>query len=104
MLHRSVGLAEYTARVVAAANAVSYFVTTTASILWVDKVGRRPLLMIGSGAMALAFFGVSIGVGLGLQTPENHGPGIAAVVFIWMYFTAFSFGWISVPWLYAAEV
>jgi len=60
--------------------------------------------MIGSGAMALAFFGVSIGVGLGLKMPENHGPGIAAVVFIWMYFTAFSFGWISVPWLYAAEV
>lgn len=60
--------------------------------------------MMGSGAMALAFFGVSIGVGLGLKMPENHGPGIAAVVFIWMYFSAFSFGWVSVPWLYAAEV
>jgi len=83
---------------------VSYFLTTSVSIIWVDKVGRRPLLMIGSGAMALAFLGVSIGVGLGQKLPDSHGPGIAAVVLIWMYFTAFSFGWISVPWLYAAEV
>lgn len=99
VLHRSVGLAETTARVVAAANAVSFFLTTSASILFVDKVGRRPLLIVGAGVMAVAFLGVSIGVGLGVNLPGNHGPGIAAVFFIWMYFTAFSTGWISIPWL-----
>lgn len=104
VLHRSVGLPELTARFVAAGNAVSFWLTTSASILFVDKIGRRPLLMVGAAVMAVAFFGVSIGVGVGLASPESHLAGIAAVVFIWLYFTAFSSGWISVPWLYPAEV
>ena len=104
VLHRSVGLPKLTARLVATANAVSFWLTTTASILFVDKLGRRPLLMSGAAFMTVAFLGVSIGVGVGLINPENHGPGIAATVFIWLYFTAFSSGWISVPWLYPAEV
>lgn len=54
--------------------------------------------------MALAFLGVSTGVGIGLSNPNSHVPGMVATVFIWMYFTSFSTGWISVPWLYPAEV
>jgi hypothetical protein len=103
-LHRSVGLPQLTARLVATANAVSFWLTTSASILFVDKVGRRPLLMSTAGVMAVAFLGVSIGVGAGLASPSSHAPGIAATVFIWLYFTAFSSGWISIPWLYPAEV
>jgi hypothetical protein len=77
--------------------------------------------MIGAAAMAVAFFGVSAGVGIGGALPGSNWPGILAVVFIWLYFTAFSSGfvycrqlfvcilltwhrWISIPWLYAAEV
>jgi hypothetical protein len=104
LLHRSVGLSETVARWVAAANAVSYFFTTTISITFVDKVGRRPLLMVGAAIMAVAFFGVATGVGIGGALPGSSWPGIVAVVFIWLYFTAFSGGWISIPWLYAAEV
>lgn len=100
VLHRSVGLPQLTARIVAAANAVSFWLTTSVSILFVDKVGRRPLLMGGAVVMAVAFLGVAIGVGAGLATPESHAAGIVATVFIWLYFTSFSSGWISVPWLY----
>ena len=92
VLHRSVGLSEPVARWVAAANAVSYFFTTTISITFVDKVGRRPLLMVGAAIMAVAFFGVSTGVGIGGALPGSIWPGIVAVIFIWLYFTAFSGG------------
>jgi len=104
VLHRSVGLPQLTARFVATANAVSFWLTTSASILFVDKLGRRSLLMSGAGIMAVAFLGVSIGVGVGYAEPGRQGPGIVATVFIWLYFTAFSSGWISVPWLYPAEI
>lgn len=98
------GLPQLTARLVATGNAISFWITTSASILFVEKIGRRPLLMVTAGVMAVAFSGVSIGVAMGLAAPENHLPGIVATVFIWLYFTAFSSGWISIPWLYPAEV
>jgi hypothetical protein len=104
VLHRSVGLPQLTARLVATANAVSFWLSTSASILFVEKVGRRPLLIWTAGIMSIAFLGVSIGVGVGLANPDSHAPGIVATIFIWLYFTTFSSGWISVPWLYPAEV
>lgn len=100
VLHRSVGLPELTARFIAAANAVSFWLTTTTSIFFVDKIGRRPLLMFGASGMALAFFGVGTGLGIGTLFPDSHLPGIIATIFIWFFFTTFSSGWISVPWLY----
>lgn len=104
VLHRSVGLPRLTARLVATANAVSFWLSTSASVLFVEKVGRRPLLMITAGIMSIAFLGVSIGVGVGLSSPNSHAPGIVATAFIWLYFTTFASGWISIPWLYPAEV
>ncbi|KAK5136777.1 hypothetical protein LTR08_002073 [Meristemomyces frigidus] len=105
VLHRSVGLPQLTARIVAAANSVSFWLTTSASILFVDRLGRRPLLLGGAGLMAFAFLGVAIGVGVGLADPDSRGPGIAATVCIWLFFASFSLsGWISIPWLYPAEV
>lgn len=104
VLHRSVGLPELTARFLAAANAVSFFLTTTTSIFFVDKIGRRPLLMFGAVVMAVAFFGVGAGVGVGSLFPDSHLPGIIATIFIWLYFTTFSSGWISVPWLYPVSL
>lgn len=103
VLHRSVGLQQLTARLVATANAVSFWLTTSASILFVDKVGRRPLLIVGAAVMAFAFLGVAIGVGAGLASPGSRNPGFVATAFIWLYFTSFSSGWISVPWLYPGE-
>ncbi|CAJ2508370.1 Uu.00g133960.m01.CDS01 [Anthostomella pinea] len=104
VLHRSVGLPELTARWVSAANAVSYFFAASASVAWIDRVGRRPLLMGGAAAMSLAFLGVGVGVGVGDAMPGNAVPGTVATVFIWFFFTSFASGWLSVPWLYPAEV
>lgn len=53
--------------------------------------------MIGAAVMAVAFFGVSTGVGIGGALPGSNWPGIVAVVFIWLYFTAFSGGCVQQP-------
>jgi len=50
--------------------------------------------MVGAAVMAVAFFGVSAGVGIGGALPGSNWPGIVAVVFIWLYFTAFSSGFV----------
>jgi hypothetical protein len=78
---------------------------TWSSITIIERVGRRPLLMISAACMSLAFLGISISVGIGSLHPTSRlVPGVVATVFMFLYFTAFSFGWITVPWLYPAEI
>ncbi|KAF2268718.1 general substrate transporter [Lojkania enalia] len=105
VLHRSVGLSELTARIISTINAICFMTATYTSITIIERVGRRPLLMISAACMSLAFLGISISVGIGQSNPTSRlVPGIIATVFMFLYFTAFSFGWITVPWLYPAEV
>jgi hypothetical protein len=104
-LHRSVGLPELTSRVIATINAVCFMSATWTSITIIERVGRRPLLMVSAACMSVAFVGIAVSVGIGQANPASHlVPGIVATVFMFLYFIAFSFGWISVPWLYPAEI
>lgn len=103
VLHKSVGLPELASRFLSTGVAVLYMLATAASIFFVEKLGRRPLLMSMAAAQAIAFLGIAISTELG----HDRGaliPGVVATVFITFYFLAFGFGWVAVPWLYPAEV
>ena len=104
VLHRSVGLTELVSRILATANALSYMLATGASIFVIEKVGRRPLLMSMAAVQAVAFLGLAISTEVGQQATGDLVPGAMATVFISLYFIAFSFGFISIPWLYPAEI
>ena len=103
VLHQSVGLSELTSRLLATGNAVCYMLATAASLLFIERLGRRPLLMSMAAAQAVAFLGIAISTEIGHENGA-HIPGIVATVFISMYFLAFGFGWVATPWLYPAEV
>ena len=103
VLNKSVGLAELPSRLLSTAIAILYMLSTAGSIYFVDRLGRRPLLMSMAAAMSIAFLGIAI------STELSHGkgsfvPGVVATVFMTLYFLAFGFGWVSVPWLYPAEI
>ena len=76
---------------------------TAASLYFIERLGRRPLLMSMAAAMAVAFFGIAISTEISHDN-GHHIPGIVATVFITFYFLAFGFGWVAVPWLYPAEI
>lgn len=76
---------------------------TAASVFFIERLGRRPLLMSMAAAQSIAMLGIAISTELG----HDRGaliPGIVATVFITFYFLAFGFGWVATPWLYPAEV
>ncbi|KAH7125711.1 hypothetical protein B0J11DRAFT_568449 [Dendryphion nanum] len=107
VLQRSVGLPELTSRILSTINALCFMTSTWSSIIVIERIGRRPLLMVSAACMSVAFLGIAISVGIGQSTGAagNHWlPGVMATVFMFTYFVAFSFGWITVPWLYPAEV
>ena len=76
---------------------------TAASLFFIERLGRRPLLMSMAAAMAISFLGIAISTEISHDN-GHHIPGIVATVFITFYFLAFGFGWVAVPWLYPAEI
>ena len=76
---------------------------TAASLFFIERLGRRPLLMSMAVAMSLSFLGIAISTELSHDN-GHHIPGIVATVFITFYFLAFGFGWAAPPWLYPAEI
>ena len=103
VLHKSVGLPELASRLLATGNAVLYMFGTAACVFFIERLGRRPLLMSMAAAQSIAMVGISISTEIG----HDGGaliPGIVATVFITFYFLAFGFGWVATPWLYPAEV
>ena len=103
VLHKSVNLPELASRLLSSGVAVLFMFSTAASVFFIERLGRRPLLMSMAAAQAVAFFGIAI------STEIGHGkgalvPGVVATVFITFYFLAYGFGWVATPWLYPAEV
>jgi sugar porter (SP) family MFS transporter len=68
----------------------------------VDRVGRRPLLLIGAVVMAMSL----IAIGLIMQTPLSATTGghIVAVAALGIYKMAFSFSWGPLVWVMMPEV
>ena len=103
VLHKSVGLPELASHILSTGIAVLYMFATAASLFFIERLGRRPLLMSMAAAMAISFLGIAISTEIS-HDKGHHIPGIVATVFITFYFLAFGFGWVATPWLYPAEI
>lgn len=65
VLPKSVGLSKLASRLLATGNAICFMFATAASLLFIEKLGRRPLLMSMAAAQALAFLGIAISTEIG---------------------------------------
>lgn len=106
VLVKSVGLTQLSSRLLATGIAIAYMFATAASLFFIERLGRRPLLMSMAAAQSIAFLGIAISTEIGHEPGAGgaHIPGIVATIFISLYFLAFGFGWVATPWLYPAEV
>jgi SP family sugar:H+ symporter-like MFS transporter len=107
-LWRSVGFSEAHALTITVITSVTNVVVTLVALSLVDKIGRRPLLIVGSAGMALslgvlaycfahAFTGAA-GVGL------PPGYGVAALIAANAYVVFFGVSWGPVVWILLAEM
>jgi len=80
-----------------------FMFATASSVFFIERLGRRPLLMSMAFAQAIAMMGIAISTEISHDN-GTHIPGIVATVFICFYFCAYGFGWVATPWLYPAEV
>ncbi|KAJ4357330.1 uncharacterized protein N0V89_001905 [Didymosphaeria variabile] len=95
---------------VAGLNNIFYMFSTIICVVTIDRIGRRWTLFYGSVGQGVAMFlcgGLSRG-GLDARASGNidganqWGAGAASMVFIYTF--VFGATWLTVPWLYPAEI
>jgi len=107
-LWNSVGFEESQSTILSVVTAVTNVIVTLVAIAIVDKVGRRPMLLVGSLGMALSLalmtlaFTQSTGSGEDISLPGMWGP--AALVGANLFIIFFGATWGPVVWVLLGEM
>ncbi|KZT37712.1 general substrate transporter [Sistotremastrum suecicum HHB10207 ss-3] len=84
---------------------VTMFLATIPAVIWVDDVGRKPVLTSGAFIMAGCHIIVAILTGLFHNSWDTHrGQGWVACVFVWIFAMAFGYSWGPCAWIIVAEI
>ena len=70
---------------------------TVLAIMTVDKLGRKPLMIVGALGMAISMFALG-------TTFFTETVGIAALVFMLFYVASFAMSWGPVTWVLLSEI
>ncbi|KAL9074344.1 MAG: hypothetical protein Q9161_002330 [Pseudevernia consocians] len=89
-------------------NDITYMLSTLVCVFTLDRIGRRWTLYWGSVGMGISPFlvgGLSrIGQNAAVGSSTKTGAGIAATFFVFLFTAIFGATWLTVPWLYPAEI
>ncbi len=109
VLWQAVGFSESDALLINILSGGISIVACVGTILMIDRIGRKPILMIGSGGMAVtlalvafAFTQGSLDADGTLQLPDNMG--LLALIAANAYVVFFNFSWGPVMWVMLGEM
>ncbi|TFK45826.1 general substrate transporter [Heliocybe sulcata] len=81
------------------------FLATIPAVIWVDKLGRKPVLVSGAFMMAACHIIVAILTALFHHSWGTHtGAAWAACVFVWLFAIGFGYSWGPCSWIVVAEI
>jgi SP family sugar:H+ symporter-like MFS transporter len=108
VLWQAVGFSEKNSLVITVITSVVNIVTTLVAILLIDRVGRRPLLLIGSAGMAvtlgvLAFVFANAPLNAQNQPQLQGSEGPIALLAANLFVFAFGMSWGPVVWVLLGE-
>lgn len=108
VLTQSVGLGGSRARLLAAVNAMTYLGSTFIGLYFIERWGRRRLMMFGALGQCCCWLAITV---LLSQVSNTDGYsssqvqlGSAAVFFFFAFNCFFGAGWQGVSWLYPTEI
>ncbi len=105
MLWQSVGFGESDAFLTSLVSSGINLTMTILAILLIDKIGRKPLLLIGSAGMAITLGVLSFCFIFGSEGHHlNHEAGLIALVAANLYVTFFAATWGPVMWVMLGEM
>jgi len=83
------------------------FLATIPSVLYIDRLGRKPILTIGAIGMATCHIIIAIIVARNKDAwiaGQNSAAGWAAVAMVWLFVVHFGYSWGPCSWIIVAEV
>ncbi|KAI1393066.1 general substrate transporter [Hypoxylon trugodes] len=81
------------------------FVFTVPAVLYIDRVGRKPVLTIGAIGMATCHIVIAVIVAKNAdQWASQAAAGWAAVVMVWLFVIHFGYSWGPCSWIIVAEI
>ncbi|KAL8659509.1 MAG: hypothetical protein Q9226_000402 [Calogaya cf. arnoldii] len=84
---------------------VAMFLATIPAVLYIDKLGRKPVMLAGSVGMAFCHFTIAIIFAKNqYQWATHKTAGWAAVAMVWFFVVNFGYSWGPCAWVLIAEV
>ncbi|RFU76013.1 quinate permease [Trichoderma arundinaceum] len=81
------------------------FVATAPAVLWIDRIGRKPVLITGAIGMATCHIIIAILFAKNSDSwPEHKAAGWAAVAMVWLFVVHFGYSWGPCAWIIIAEI
>lgn len=83
------------------------FMATIPSVLYIDKIGRKPILTIGAIGMATCHIIIAILTAKNRDAwsrGESTAAGWAAVSMVWLFVVHFGYSWGPCAWIIVAEI
>lgn len=99
IFQKSIGMDRSTSQLVAGLNSLEYMLATIPPIFYIEKVGRRKILMWGAFGQAMTMMILAITVHDG-----GYAAGVVGAAMLFLFNTIFAQGWLTCPWLYASEI
>ncbi|KAI1487388.1 putative hexose transport-related protein [Biscogniauxia mediterranea] len=81
------------------------FIATIPAVLYIDRVGRKPVLAVGAIGMATCHIIIAVIVAKNAdQWASQPASGWAAVVMVWLFVIHFGYSWGPCSWIIIAEI
>jgi len=84
---------------------IAMFIATIPAVLYIDKIGRKPVLIGGAAVMAFCHFAIAVLFARNSSDwPAHQASGWVACAFVWLFAMAFGASWGPASWILVSEI
>ncbi|KAI8656349.1 hypothetical protein NCS56_01238700 [Fusarium sp. Ph1] len=86
---------------------IAMFIATVPAVLWIDRLGRKPVLIVGAIGMATCHIIIAVILAKNIDNFHNHqAAGWAAICMVWLFVVHFGSidSWGPCAWIIIAEI